>query len=74
MQVVNTEKWLQSIPQGFDYRPGSDTVTKGIWIWSKPFIIKSQDKEVCISDGACIWLQQAFIDSLSIECTINYSQ
>ncbi|KAL5500550.1 hypothetical protein EMCRGX_G012132 [Ephydatia muelleri] len=47
-EVVDTEKWLQSISQGFDCRPGIDTVTKGIWIWSKPFIIKSQDKEVCV--------------------------
>ena len=53
MQVVDTEKWLQSISQGFDCRPGIDTVTKGIWIWSKPFIIKSQDKEVCISKRWC---------------------
>ena len=65
MQVVDTEKLLQSISQGFDYRPGIDTVTKGIWIRSKPFIIKSQDKEVSISRW-CMHLA-----TISIHCPLN---
>ena len=48
LMQVDVEKWLKSTPRGFDYRGGADTVTKGIWIWSKPFIIKLQDKKVRI--------------------------
>ena len=45
---VDEKEWPEPILQGFDYRGGADTVTKGIWIWSKPFIIKLQDKKVCV--------------------------
>lgn len=31
--------------EGFEWRNGTDPVTHGIHIWSKPFLLESQSKE-----------------------------
>uniref|UniRef100_H3A2T1 RING-type domain-containing protein n=1 Tax=Latimeria chalumnae TaxID=7897 RepID=H3A2T1_LATCH len=32
--------------QGFEWRPGDDSTTKGIWIWSKHFVIEGENGPV----------------------------
>ena len=34
--------------KGFSYRGGEERNTEGIWLWSEPFLIPSQGKEVCL--------------------------
>ncbi|XP_044513478.1 RING finger protein 112 [Gracilinanus agilis] len=34
--------------QGFQCEPGAQSVTKGLWIWSQPFILKKKGKEVAV--------------------------
>ncbi|XP_072273033.1 RING finger protein 112-like [Pyxicephalus adspersus] len=33
---------------GFEWRRGTDGVTKGIWIWSKPFILERDGKKLAV--------------------------
>ncbi|KAM9305333.1 RING finger protein 112-like [Gastrophryne carolinensis] len=33
---------------GFEWRSGADTVTKGIWIWSKPFILDRNGEKMAV--------------------------
>ncbi|XP_069840777.1 RING finger protein 112-like isoform X2 [Dendropsophus ebraccatus] len=33
---------------GFGWRSGTDSVTKGIWVWSKPFILKRNDEKMAV--------------------------
>ncbi|KAM5152125.1 RING finger protein 112-like isoform 1-T2 [Mantella aurantiaca] len=33
---------------GFEWRSGADSVTKGIWIWSKPFILERNEEKLAV--------------------------
>ncbi|KAM5151675.1 RING finger protein 112-like [Mantella aurantiaca] len=33
---------------GFEWRSGADRVTKGIWIWSKPFILERNEEKLAV--------------------------
>ncbi|XP_073491635.1 RING finger protein 112-like isoform X2 [Aquarana catesbeiana] len=33
---------------GFEWRSGVDSVTKGIWIWSKPFILERNEEKMAV--------------------------
>ncbi|XP_040296167.1 RING finger protein 112-like [Bufo bufo] len=34
--------------KGFDWRSGTDSVTKGIWVWSSPFILKRNGEKMAV--------------------------
>nr|DBA18972.1 TPA: hypothetical protein GDO54_014861 [Pyxicephalus adspersus] len=34
--------------QGFDWRSGIDSTTKGLWIWSRPFIVGKKGEKVAV--------------------------
>ncbi|XP_074064670.1 RING finger protein 112 [Macrotis lagotis] len=34
--------------QGFQFAPGDKSITKGIWIWSQPFILEKNKKKVAV--------------------------
>ncbi|XP_073510064.1 RING finger protein 112-like isoform X2 [Phyllobates terribilis] len=34
--------------KGFNWKPGPDTVTNGIWIWSKPFILEQRGQKIAV--------------------------
>ncbi|XP_040295751.1 RING finger protein 112-like isoform X1 [Bufo bufo] len=34
--------------KGFDWRSGIDSVTKGIWVWSRPFILKRNREKMAV--------------------------
>ncbi|KAM9305335.1 RING finger protein 112-like [Gastrophryne carolinensis] len=34
--------------QGFEWRSGIDSTTKGVWIWSRPFILGNKDNQVLV--------------------------
>ncbi|XP_075715039.1 RING finger protein 112-like isoform X1 [Rhinoderma darwinii] len=34
--------------KGFPWKPGSDKVTDGIWIWSKPFILEKNGEKIAV--------------------------
>ncbi|KAM4036223.1 RING finger protein 112-like isoform 2-T2 [Anomaloglossus baeobatrachus] len=36
------------ILKGFSWKPGPDTVTNGIWIWSKPFIVEQNGEKIAV--------------------------
>ncbi|XP_073444954.1 RING finger protein 112-like isoform X2 [Dendrobates tinctorius] len=36
------------ILEGFSWKPGPDTVTKGIWIWTKPFILGLNGQKIAV--------------------------
>ncbi|XP_056662709.1 RING finger protein 112-like [Monodelphis domestica] len=43
-------QWMKGgrAPQGFQCKPGAQSITKGLWIWSQPFILKEKGKEVAV--------------------------
>ncbi|XP_077118339.1 RING finger protein 112-like [Ranitomeya variabilis] len=36
------------ILEGFAWKPGPGTVTNGIWIWSKPFILEQNEQKIAV--------------------------
>lgn len=71
---LDVKEWLKPNPQGFDYHPGANPVTKGIWIWRNPFIIKSQDKMVSIMKMVLMCMAAwKHLLSLFIECAPSYT-
>ncbi|KAK6467809.1 atlastin-3-like [Huso huso] len=42
------DSWMsgdEEVLNGFEWRTGDDSITKGIWIWSKPFFMKLNKEE-----------------------------
>ncbi|KAK1152930.1 RING finger protein 112-like [Acipenser oxyrinchus oxyrinchus] len=42
------DSWMredEEVLNGFEWRTGDDSITKGIWIWSKPFFMKLNEGE-----------------------------
>ena len=49
LYFLQSEKWrsnkAEELSGGFNWRGGADPETKGIWVWSEPFIIQNFKSE-----------------------------
>ncbi|XP_034991539.2 RING finger protein 112 isoform X1 [Zootoca vivipara] len=50
-QEAEDESWMGQQDEaltGFEWRPGPNTTTKGVWIWSRPFWVQSEHGKIAM--------------------------
>ncbi|ETE67168.1 RING finger protein, partial [Ophiophagus hannah] len=49
--AVTDYSWLGQVDQpltGFEWHPGTKSITKGIWIWNQPFLVSDENGKVAL--------------------------